>query len=93
MCIRGDFEMTMEETQYKRLHMRMSYELYDWYVKESKKLDVPVSALMIMAMNEYRKQQATMAGLPDMMKMMELMKEPQLKQIAEQIVLLTDETS
>lgn len=85
--------MAAEENKYKRFHMRMSHELYEWYVEEAKKLDVPVSAFMIMAMNEYRKQQATMTGLPDMLKMMELMKEPQLKQIAEQIVLLNDETS
>lgn len=85
--------MTVEESKYKRFHMRMSHDLYNWYAEESDRLGVSVSAFMIMAMNEYRKQQATMTGLPDMVKMMELMKEPQLKQIAEQIVLLTDETS
>lgn len=45
-----------------------SDEMYAWYKAKADSLNIPVSALMIMAMNEYIKQESGIQTMSDIMK-------------------------
>lgn len=59
----------------KRVNIRMGHNLHDWFQSHSDELGVPTSALMVIALNEYRKQQIAVNGLPDLTKMINDMKQ------------------
>jgi hypothetical protein len=54
----------MADSNIKRVNMRMGQDLHDWFEKKADELGVPTSALMIIAMNEYRKLQTGADNLP-----------------------------
>lgn len=48
----------------KRINVRMGQVLHDWFEEKADELGVPTSALMIIAMNEYRKMQTASEQMP-----------------------------
>ena len=58
----------------KRINIRMALDLHDWYELESSRLGIAKTALIVMAMNEYRKQSTTIRGIPELSKMVDDLK-------------------
>lgn len=56
--------MSKEKENIKRVNIRMGQDLHDWFEKKAGELGVPTSALMIIAMHEYRKLQTGAENLP-----------------------------
>lgn len=63
----------------KRVNMRMGQKLHDWFQQEASSLGVSTSALMIIAMNEYRKQNVAVNGLPDLNRMISEIKQAEVR--------------
>lgn len=41
--------------EFKRVNVRMGSSLHDWYQEQANELGIATTALMIIAMNDYRK--------------------------------------
>lgn len=54
----------MSESNIKRVNIRMGQDLHEWFEQKADELGVPTSALMIVAMNEYRKAETSVKHLP-----------------------------
>jgi hypothetical protein len=50
-----------------RKTLDMADFMHDWYASKAKKLNIPTSALMIMALNEYMKQENAFITMSDVM--------------------------
>lgn len=64
----------MPDNNIKRINIRMGQQVHDWYEAKADELGVPTSALMIVALNEYRKMQTSADSMPlltDMYRMMQ----------------------
>jgi len=56
-------EVLKMENETIRINIRMSKELKEWYFNNASKDGIPGSALMVMALREYKKQCEGMVGL------------------------------
>ncbi|MBK5647873.1 MAG: hypothetical protein I4N51_12990 [Acinetobacter sp.] len=54
----------MAEKEIKRINIRMGVGLHDWFQDKATELGVSTSALMIVAMNEYRRSQMSVESMP-----------------------------
>ena len=50
-----------------RKTLDMADFMHDWFASKAKKLNIPTSALMIMALNEYMKQENAFITMSDVM--------------------------
>lgn len=75
----------MPENNIKRINIRMGQELHDWFEMKGDQLGVPTSALMIIALNEYRKQQTASENLPALSAMAQLIQNGELEEIAQRV--------
>lgn len=71
--------MTKTENEMKRVNIRVSSEIYEWFKYRSKKTGVSMSALMFLAL-ESHVQQNTL--IPQMSEMLKEMKEMEKKNIS-----------
>lgn len=75
----------MSKDDMKRFNVWMPAALYDWIQAEAEELGVPMSAFLIMTLQEVRKQQQVMnQGIPSLQRLVEAFKqmEPQLTLLA-----------
>lgn len=61
----------MEDKKLARVSMNMSHDLKEWYVNKANNLGIAFTALMVMALNEYKKQEEGIASLADAVKLVE----------------------
>lgn len=52
----------------KRVNIRVSPEVHEWFRLRSEKTGVAMSALMFLALEQYIQQQTVMPHIPDMIK-------------------------
>jgi hypothetical protein len=51
----------------RRKNLQIAEHIHAWYEIKAKSLGIPVSALMIMALNDYMKQDSAISTMNDMM--------------------------
>lgn len=56
----------MEEKSVKRLNFNVSMEMYDWLKETSDRLNIPVSAIVIMSVHNFRSQEMVLPHLADL---------------------------
>lgn len=58
----------MAENEMKRVNIRVTPEIHEWFRGRSERTGVPMSALMFLALEQYVQQQMMMPHIPDIMK-------------------------
>jgi hypothetical protein len=53
----------MSEVKLKRKNINMSAELAAWYEEEAKKMGIPHSSLMVLALDQYRLQRESVGAM------------------------------
>ena len=55
------------EQQFKRVTLRMSAEVHEWYRLRSKKTGVPAASMMALALEQYVQQQNMLPLIPEIL--------------------------
>lgn len=61
--------MAKESLKQSRVNIRMSKKIHSFYKNMSEEMGISVSAVMVIALNEYMKQQVTVEFMPDLMEL------------------------
>ena len=60
----------MTEYEMKRVTLRMSPEVHEWFKLRSKKTGVPAASLMFLALEQYIQQQTMLPHVPEILEKM-----------------------